>query len=301
MAYTPAVTASVAIDPRGVESLRRQKADVATRGVAQQFESLLLQQMLASMREASPRYADEDQGSSQDLFRSMYDKQLAQTWSAKGGVGLADMILRQLNQQRGVVAGNRASITPHMLRKPENSESSGGLAGVAAKTAVQAVQGAPAPIKAFIDKVGDAATAVARQLNVSPAMLIGHAALESGWGSKSIKDAEGNETWNLFGIKAGKSWGGKTVDVLTTEYVDGAPQKRVEKFRAYGSLDEAFADYASLLQRRYAGVVGAGDDSARFGRALASGGYATAPDYARRVTQVVQSVQSRLAGSSLSA
>ena len=53
--------------------------------------------------------------------------------------------------------------------------------------------------------------------------------------------------------------GAAVAEITTTEYVDGQPQKVKARFRAYGSYEEAFADYARLLTSnpRYAGVVGA--------------------------------------------
>lgn len=300
MAIANNATASLAIDPRSVESLRRQKGDQAAAGVAKQFEALLMQQMLASMRQATPRFSEGSDSSALDMFRGMYDQQLSQTWAQHGGVGLSDVILRQIQVQQN------PALLKQARQADTNNQKPGQLAGLQTGFAVAAAKTADLPVanasaasaEGFIEKVKVAAGLAARALNVSPAMLIGHAALESGWGKKSIKDAQGNETWNLFGIKAGKGWAGKTVDVLTTEYIDGQPQKRVEKFRAYDSLEDAFADYTSLLQRRYADVMDSGADASRFAQALARGGYATAPDYARKVTQVVQSVQQRIAGSS---
>ena len=105
-----------------------------------------------------------------------------------------------------------------------------------------------------------------------PAQLIlGQAALESGWGRREISHPDGSTTYNVFGIKAGANWRGQVAEITTTEYVDGQPQKVKARFRAYGSYEEAFADYARLLTSnpRYAGVVGA--NSPRRPRAACSG------------------------------
>ena len=61
----------------------------------------------------------------------------------------------------------------------------------------------------------------------------------------------------MFGIKATNDWTGKTVDAVTTEYVNGKPQRVVEKFRAYDSYEDAMTDYASVLKSnpRYAQVM----------------------------------------------
>jgi flagellar protein FlgJ len=120
--------------------------------------------------------------------------------------------------------------------------------------------------------------------------MLGQAALESGWGKREIKQADGSASHNLFGVKAGKSWTGKTVNVATTEYVNGVPQKRVEKFRAYDSYAAAFEDYAKLLSNnpRYKNVVANASDAHNFARGLQRAGYATDPNYAQKLSSIIQ-------------
>ena len=118
--------------------------------------------------------------------------------------------------------------------------------------------------------------------------LLGQAALESGWGKHEIRAADGSPSHNLFGIKAGKNWKGASVEVMTTEYLDGAPRKILQRFRAYGSYAEAFQDYAALLKgnRRYAAVLGQ-TDGAAFAQGLQRAGYATDPRYADKLTSIL--------------
>jgi flagellar protein FlgJ len=79
------------------------------------------------------------------------------------------------------------------------------------------------------------------------------------------------------------------VEVTTTEYTDGVPRKTVERFRAYDSYASAFEDYARLLKNnpRYAGVIEGSRDAASFARALQQAGYATDPQYADKLTRVI--------------
>ena len=114
------------------------------------------------------------------------------------------------------------------------------------------------------------------------------AALETGWGRSEPRQADGQPSYNVFGIKAGRNWTGPTVDATTTEYVNGVAQQRVERFRAYGSYAEAFGDYAKLLgsSPRYSGVVGA-TDATTFARGLQRAGYATDPAYADKLTRII--------------
>ena len=133
----------------------------------------------------------------------------------------------------------------------------------------------------------------ARSLGVPAHFIVGQAALETGWGKHEIKGADGSNSRNLFGIKAGGNWTGKTVDVVTTEYYNGVPRKIVDKFRAYDSYADSFRDYAKLIggNSRYAAAAQAGADVGLFARGLVKGGYATDPRYAAKLTQVIQHAQ----------
>jgi hypothetical protein len=167
---------------------------------------------------------------------------------------------------------------------------------------------APPPVKAaahpvsaadgFLEELAGVAQATAASLGLSPHLLLAQAALETGWGRRVIKDAAGHESHNLFGIKAGKHWPGKTVEVKTTEYVHGVPQQKVESFRAYGSYAESFSDYARLIKSRYCEVIANGTIARGFGEALQAKGYATDPNYAQKIARVAQSVAYRLASRS---
>jgi flagellar protein FlgJ len=117
---------------------------------------------------------------------------------------------------------------------------------------------------------------------------VAHSALESGWGRSEPRRADGGNSFNLFGIKAGKNWNGPTVDAVTTEYVDGQAQRVTEKFRAYGSYAEAFQDYAALLRNspRFGAVIGS-QDGTEFARRLQQAGYATDPAYAEKLARII--------------
>jgi flagellar protein FlgJ len=138
------------------------------------------------------------------------------------------------------------------------------------------------------------AIAASNATGIPAKFLLGHAALESGWGKGEIRTADGSPSHNLFGIKAGRNWKGATVDVTTTEYVDGAPRKMVQTFRAYASYAQAFQDYASLLQNspRYAAVLKQ-SDGAGFAQGLQRAGYATDPQYAEKLTRILNGASLR--------
>lgn len=94
---------------------------------------------------------------------------------------------------------------------------------------------------------GNAAARVAQESGIPASFMLGQAGHETGWGKSEIKNADGSNAHNLFGIKAGKGWTGKVAEVTTTEYIDGVARKVTARFRAYGSYEESFRDYARLI------------------------------------------------------
>ena len=145
------------------------------------------------------------------------------------------------------------------------------------------------PQAAYVDRVWTAAVAAERRTGVPAAFIVGQSALESNWGRQEPRRADGSPSNNLFGIKAGPGWQGAVVESATTEYVDGRPVRTVERFRAYDSVEDSFADWARLMATspRYAGVVRAGGSVEGFAQGLQRAGYATDPDYASKLTRTI--------------
>jgi flagellar protein FlgJ len=162
--------------------------------------------------------------------------------------------------------------------------------------AVAGVGGAePAPDQqAFLETIAPWAQEAADKLGVAPELVSAHAALESGWGQRPLKNPDGSSSHNLFGMKAGASWNGAVAENATTEYVHGAAVKSSAKFRAYPDQASAFRDYAQMLldNPRFRGALGAGNDARAFAEGLARGGYATDPHYATKL----QSLAARVTG-----
>ena len=77
----------------------------------------------------------------------------------------------------------------------------------------------------------------------------------------------------------------------TVEFRDGLMRRERAAFRAYPSLADSFADYAGFLQAnpRYRDALQAGADAPGFVRALAEAGYATDPDYAKKINRIMNS------------
>jgi flagellar protein FlgJ len=303
-----------ALDFRGLADIQRQAKSndpKALKAAAQQFEALFLQMVLKSMRDATPKEGMFDSDQSR-MYESLLDSQLSQVLSSKKGVGLADALARQMTRQTeaastspdGDVRQMMLELFPNGIEFPRgrtfnfppppgtNAVSPAPTSGLIPGTVAPAGPlSPPANAREFISRVLPDATVAAQETGIPAAFLIAHAALETGWGRSEPKGADGRASHNLFGIKAGRSWGGDSVDSTTTEFVQGVSQRRVERFRAYDSYTESFRDYANLLTTnpRYAGVLGA-QDAGRFARGLQAAGYATDPHYAAKLERVIGSV-----------
>jgi len=269
-----------AADFRQFAALRRgaEAHDPHTlREVARQFESIFTKMMLDSMRKAS--FGDPMFGSDQvDMYQGMMDDQMAMQLSQGRGIGLADMLIRQLSQ--GGMGGSAVPV-------PNADEIADNVAG-----ATDAAQKAsPAQQKKFVDEMLPHATAAARELGVDPRAIVAQAALETGWGTSKPADAGGNSN-NYFGIKAGASWQGASVGSDTTEYVAGLAGTERARFRAYGSVAENMSDYVRVIRDnpRYADALGTGSDVRAFANALQRGGYATDPSYADKLVATFEKV-----------
>ena len=145
-------------------------------------------------------------------------------------------------------------------------------------------------VRSFQEKLHVHAAEAERATGVPAKFMLGQAALETGWGKRMIRNADGSNSHNLFGIKAGPGWKGKVATSVTTEYVNGRPHTKVEKFRAYDSPAESFKDYANMLARnpRYEKVLDSGGDAAAFAHGLQRAGYATDPQYAAKLTRIIK-------------
>lgn len=149
----------------------------------------------------------------------------------------------------------------------------------------------PEHAREFVSRIAAPARAAARASGVPAELIIAQAALETGWGQRRIPAADGRDSHNLFGIKAGAEWKGAVTEVRTHEYIDGKRQAQTARFRVYPSYEQAFTDYARLIARspRYAEVRSAPDAHAA-ARALQQGGYATDPAYADKLGAILDRI-----------
>lgn len=131
----------------------------------------------------------------------------------------------------------------------------------------------------------------AAELQINPDVLIAQVALETGWGKHVIHDRAGENSFNLFNIKAGGQWQGDKVNVNTLEYREGIAAQEKSDFRKYNDYAESFSDYVRLMKNspRYEKVLAAGKNSSAYAEALQSAGYATDPQYAKKIKSLLNS------------
>ena len=305
--------AGLSVDSRSLDALRSQAArdpKAAARQAAVQFESLFMQMVLKSMRDATPK-ADGSAGG--DSFAGMLDTQLAKQFAGRPR-GLADMLEQQLsrhmqnlpaatpaNQPQALPAAAQraAAAMPIAGARPAGATMPAAVASMPAGAAIPFAAGgavSPAPSAspgsreaAFIRKMLPHAQEAERQSGVPASFILGQAALESGWGRSETKNPDGSTSFNLFGIKATAGWKGATAQALTTEYQDQRAVRERAGFRSYGSYAEAFADYARLVgsHPRYSGAVRAAATPEAFAAGMQRAGYATDPSYAAKLARTI--------------
>jgi flagellar protein FlgJ len=272
--------------------------------------------VLKSMRDATPRDGVFESDQSR-MYETLLDQQMAQVLGAKsGGTGLAAMIEKQLSRQNTEVQPfdgplpllppapsirfpekGMIPLPPDMKQTPYRlpAAQAVGADGVVVVTSPSAATADPAPPAAapstaaeFVNRLLPAAVEAGRATGIPAHFMVAQAALETGWGKSEPRRADGSPSFNVFGIKAGRSWRGPVAEGTTTEYVGGVAQKQIERFRVYGSYAEAFRDYASLLSAnpRYAGVMGT-QDAGSFARGLQRAGFATDPKYAAKLERII--------------
>lgn len=257
------------------------------REAAKQFEALFMQEMLKSMREASKAL---DTGMfdspAEDLSTSMLDQQYAIQMSGRPG-GLAEIMAKQLMRQLGIEDDKNANAAP-------------GASGASPAAPAAKVDPIPAAqisdsARDFVRKHVSAAKEVEAASGLPASYLLGQAGHESGWGRREIKMPDGSTSHNLFGIKAGPEWKGKTAEITTTEYVGGEPRKVTARFRAYDSYADSYRDFARLMNNspRYAEARAQIDGNAvhksvqDWSRGLQEAGYATDPKYAEKLERAI--------------
>ncbi|HHQ14070.1 MAG TPA: flagellar assembly peptidoglycan hydrolase FlgJ, partial [Chromatiales bacterium] len=258
---------------------------------ARQFEALFVQMMLKSMRDANSVLAEDKD----TTYQEMFDQQIALELTREKGLGIADLLVRQMMQGVSGQEDSKAVDQGLLTDRIEQHSDARALPSEAAETATaspaQRQDFRPDGPESFLQQIWDLAKHAGEALGVDPRAVAAQATLETGWGQRLIRDHAGISGNNLFGIKADSSWDGERVGVRTLEYENGLPKQQHAQFRAYPDLQQGFQDYVDFLKNspRYAEAIAGVRDAVDFARSLQDAGYATDPDYAAKIEGIMQS------------
>ncbi|KTD73059.1 glucosaminidase domain-containing protein [Legionella tucsonensis] len=259
----------------------QNNAKEALPDAAKQFEGIFLQSMLKSMR-MGQHFLDESspfRGKDRETFQDMLDAQYASTIANSKSIGLADMLVKQMERNLPNVDNQPAQSTP---AKTEISSPA-----IPVKSAKQDIPEA-ATIDEFVNSIWPQAKKAASLIGLDPKILMAQAALETGWGKFVTKDIDGNSSNNLFNIKSSNGSELDSVNIKTTEYFADTPIKVNASFRKYSSIEHSFNDYISLIKgsERYQNALASAEDPELYVNELHKAGYATDPEYGTKILSI---------------
>ena len=142
-------------------------------------------------------------------------------------------------------------------------------------------------VRKYVQAYGSYAIQSEIETGIPAIFSLAQSALESGWG-KSVK---GN---NMFGIKDTDGINGNEISFITTEYSKKTGWHKIKAwFRKYRSPKESFNDHGRFLRRnkRYYQAMEYTDDPIKFAKALAAAGYATDPNYAGKIIDIMAMIK----------
>jgi flagellar protein FlgJ len=297
----------------GLAALKQDsRSPQALRAVAQQIDALFLQMMLKSMRDASADQGDPN-SNEMSMYQDMFDKQIALTLSQRQDLGLGSLLMRQS-------APGTPTAVPTTTAAPAAAVPAAAVPAAAAPTpaapatssaasAASAASLAPAELTAqaavvttedageFVDQILPTIREAATALGLSPLAMLAQAVLETGWGKRMARTADGSPSLNMFGIKADGNWGGARATANTVEFSGGVAVQRRAAFRAYASISDSVSDFANLLQSapRYRNTLASGNSPQAYVASIRNSGYATDPDYANKLNDILNSSTFRTA------
>jgi flagellar protein FlgJ len=303
---------------QAIRSLGMADKNAALGEISKEFESMLVRMMLKSMRQANEVFSEGNPLSSKEgaFYQNMLDDQLAVSLSKGKGIGLGDIMKRQLLR----TFGDKTENTSGDKTLKENNATADSLShnslqqllqrrrttAVAAMPIINGLSGAKensdmnkqndsaisfdGSVEGFVDQLYSMAKQAAEVLGIDTDVLLSQAALETGWGKKMSVGSDGQSSFNLFNIKADKSWKGDTVTVPTLEFYNGLPVREFSAFRAYESPQQSFNDYVNFIANspRYQQALGT-SDSKDYMKQISEAGYATDPRYAEKVMNIINS------------
>lgn len=297
-----------------LKSQARHDERAALEGVARQFESMFISQVLSSMRSANKVFSEGNflNSNRTEFVQQMFDSQLSQSLTAGRGIGLADQLVEQMQRQVPGMDQDRERVISRTIAdysrslpalSPRLPEQVAEVESLKPQQAVQSAMDGELPSRfdspgQFVQQLWPMAQDVAQEAGLDPRVLLAQAALETGWGRHMIEGEGSKPSFNLFGIKADSRWQGQAVNITTTEYREGLPVKEKASFRAYEDYRASFRDYVDFLESnpRYRQVLEHASDPEGYVRELQDAGYATDPAYGEKIHNIMNGewVQSAL-------
>ncbi|MCU7835537.1 MAG: flagellar assembly peptidoglycan hydrolase FlgJ [gamma proteobacterium symbiont of Taylorina sp.] len=310
-------TTEVYTDLNSLQNLKQsavKDAQAALPEAARQFEAVMITMMMKSMRETGmedPLFSSEAEKS----YRDMYDQQLGLELSKGRGIGVAESIVRQMQQGSQSPLQEKTSreeaavlkmpgrrfFQDHYSHKPLQEN-----VPVHKLKEDKKLTGSFESPEDFVKKLWPMAEKAADKLGVNADVIISQAALETGWGKHIIRAGE-NSSFNLFNIKAGRGWDGDQMEKSSIEFIEGKAIQKKSDFRSYDSLEQSFADYVHFIKDnpRYSAVFNKKDkqdnteqllhdqqgvqSSENYIEILQKAGYATDPAYSDKILQLLNS------------
>ncbi len=313
--------ADVYTNLHGLQSIKNEEnKSEALMKVAQQFESLFVNMMTKSMRAANAVFEKDSPFNSEEsrFYRDMLDQQRSLTISHGRGLGIAEAMYRQMSRSYGIgsesendeltldrgLHGNmmRGMSPPSSTRTPETTIT-GKLTArriaqdstptrTAQDSTPKRISLADSP-KDFVAKLLPLAEKAAEKLGIDRLLLIAQSALETGWGKHVLASDSGESSHNVFNVKGRRGGSFETTTQPTIEFKDGVVTTEKSAFNVYKDLAESFDDYVQLItgSERYQNALNPSDDSAGYIAELQKSGYATDPQYSKKVLSVYERVK----------
>lgn len=307
-------------DIQGLNDLRyraSQNPDNAKFEVAQQFQSIMMQMVLNSMRSANKAFSSDLFATDQmDFYQDMFDKQMSLIMSDSNS-GFANLIVKNLDQhsaaskqaELAIQQGQFMPLEPRTVSRVANTMDIQQVNKVTDQNPTDKVVANTTPTadlqntapkqdgeefktqEDFVKKLWPAAKVAAGIIGAVPEVLIAQAALETNWGKSILPANQNMSSNNLFNLKAGSAWNDKTTAIDTLEQKNGVLYKEKSNFRSYDSYTDSFLDYANFLKGtdRYKETVNKANNPGHFVHELQKAGYATDQEYANKIMKIFKS------------
>ncbi len=281
-----------------IKSLGRDQDPKAIAEVAKQFESFFISQLLKEMRKTTDTLGEDNFLNSNEMkyHQQMFDQQLSLALSKNGGIGIAKILEQQLNNQFQLDWGKEQPTTAGLEPRQLNNDSLAyrkiipvnNFHGITQDSIKQNDFSDFTNKADFIETLKPYAKKAASQLNINEDVLLAQAALETGWGKHIAQDQSGY-SYNLFNIKSDSRWNGQAVRVNTLEFNGNVAYQEQADFRSYQSFSESFEDYVSFIQSnpRYQNALAVAENPKQYVEELQKAGYATDPNYAEKIIQLL--------------